>query len=162
MQVLKKLCNVFAIILSSILSLVLVLLLSCGETVFAFSGFEKESYVDDAVNADIVPENTKDAYASSVPEDIENAGDSTVGYNSIDFKSSNTYQYADDEIVRAIVLLEGTPEIEVGEPGSTKAGNQRVKLVNQHNTVFREMKDIDYELIYEYTQLLNGFSCDVA
>ena len=84
------------------------------------------------------------------------------GFKSVDFQKNNAYQYADDEIVRAIVLLEGETEADAGEVGSEKAATQRVKLVNQHNAVFKAMTGINYELKYEYTRLLNGFSCDVA
>ena len=85
-----------------------------------------------------------------------------AGFLSEEFKKSNTYQYADDEIVRAIILLEGETEAEVGEAGSQKAAAQRVKLINEHNAVRKAMTGISYEMQYEFTTLLNGFSCDVA
>ena len=85
-----------------------------------------------------------------------------AGFLSEEFKKSNTYQYADDEIVRAIVLLEGKCEAEVGEAGSEKAAAQRVKLINEHNAVRKAMTGISYDMQYEFTTLLNGFSCDVA
>ncbi len=85
-----------------------------------------------------------------------------LGYKDPEFNLNNTYHYADDEIVRAIVLLEGDCEADVAAAGTEKAAAQRVKLVNEHNTVFKAMKGIDYELKYEFTRLLNGFSCDIA
>ncbi|MBQ4565323.1 MAG: S8 family serine peptidase [Oscillospiraceae bacterium] len=87
---------------------------------------------------------------------------SLKGFKSESFQMNNTYRYADDEIVRVIVILEGQSEAEVGESGSTKAASQRVKLVNQHNGIFKKMAHMDYELKYEFTRLLNGFSCEVA
>ena len=84
------------------------------------------------------------------------------GFKSEVFQKSNAYQYADDQIVRAIVLLEGESEAEMGQVGSTKAAAQRVRLVNQHNALFKKMAGLDYELKFEYTRLLNGFSCDIA
>ena len=88
--------------------------------------------------------------------------DALVGFKSEEFRRANAYTYAPDETVRAIVLLEGQAEAEVGERGSEKAAAQRVKLVNRHKAVFRAMAGIDYELQYEFTRLLNGFSCTVA
>ena len=84
------------------------------------------------------------------------------GFKSVDFRKNNTYQYADDEIVRAIVILEGETEADAGKAGSTQAVGQRLKLQNQHKTVFKAMSGIKYDLKFEYTRLLNGFSCDVA
>ena len=85
-----------------------------------------------------------------------------MGFNGKGFKELNTYKYANDEIVRAIVILEGECEAEVAEADSQKASAQRVKLINEHNTVRKAMKGISYELKHEFTTLLNGFSCDVA
>ena len=84
------------------------------------------------------------------------------GFKSEKFQANNTYKYADDEVVRAIVVLEGSPEADVAERSTTKAANTRAKLQNQHANVRKAMSGIDYEIAYEFTTLLNGFSCDVA
>ena len=94
--------------------------------------------------------------------DKSGKAEAMAGFKSQEFKELNAYQYADDEIVRAIVILEGACEAEVAEAGSEKAAAQRVKLVNEHNAVRNAMSGINYELKYDFTRLLNGFSCDVA
>ncbi len=127
--------------------LALVMILSCVGTAFAA---EEKDLSKKTVATDIAKTEKSEK------------GESLKGFKSQEFKEMNSYKYADDEIVRAIVILEGETEADMGEVGSTKAANQRVKLVNQHNTVFRAMAGIDYTLKFEYTRLLNGFSCDVA
>lgn len=84
------------------------------------------------------------------------------GFKSEKFQAENTYKYADDEVVRAIVVLEGSPEAEVAQRGTDKAANTRAKLQNQHANVRKAMTGIDYELVNDFTTLLNGFSADVA
>ncbi len=84
------------------------------------------------------------------------------GFKSEKFQSENTYKYADDEVVRAIVVLEGSPEADVAVRGTDKAANTRAKLQNQHANVRKAMTGIDYELVKDFTTLLNGFSADVA
>lgn len=84
------------------------------------------------------------------------------GFKSEKFQAENTYKYADDEVVRAIVVLEGAPEAEVAQRGTEKAANTRAKLQNQHANVRKAMTGIDYELVNDFTTLLNGFSADVA
>ena len=85
-----------------------------------------------------------------------------TGFQSELFHEANTYQYAEDEIVRAIVVLESAPEADVAENGSQKAATYRAKLQNEHATVRKAMKSIEYTMQYDFTTLLNGFSCDVA
>lgn len=84
------------------------------------------------------------------------------GFKSEKFQAENTYKYADDEVVRAIVVLEGSPEADVAQRGTDKAANTRAKLQNQHANVRKAMTGIDYELVKDFTTLLNGFSADVA
>ena len=84
------------------------------------------------------------------------------GFKSEKFQAENTYKYADDEVVRAIVVLEGAPEADVAQRGTDKAANTRAKLQNQHANVRKAMTGIDYELVKDFTTLLNGFSADVA
>ena len=128
----------------SILALVLalVMVLSCVGTSFAARKTE-----------------IKDIPAKTNPVEKK---DVLKGFKNETFKELNSYQYADDEIVRAIVILEGEAEAEVAENGSEKAAAHRVKLVNQHNAVRKAMSGIKYEMKFDFTRLLNGFSCDVA
>ncbi len=135
----------FKSVLAMLLALVMVL--SCVGT--AFAAEDKELSVKTEITE--IAKNTKEPKEEKL-----------LGFKSESFQMNNTYRYADDEIVRAIVILEGQSEAEVGETGSEKAATQRVKLVNQHNGIFKKMAGIDYELKYEFTRLLNGFSCDVA
>lgn len=83
-------------------------------------------------------------------------------YKSETFLRMNSYQYADDEMVRAIVVLEGTPEAEVAERNSERAVSHRAKLMSEHQKIRSAMSGIDYTLLYEYTALLDGFACEVA
>ena len=92
----------------------------------------------------------------------KNRSEMLKGFKSEKFNTLNTYKYADDEIVRAIVVLESAPEADVAENNSERAVSYRIKLNNEHNAVRRAMSSIDYELQYDFTSLLNGFSCDVA
>ncbi len=101
---------------------------------------------------------TNKAAISQIQEEKEEL----KGFQSKSFRELNTNTYAPDQLVRAIVLLEGTPEAELGEAGSEKAAAQRVKLLNEHQTVRKAMAGISYELKSEFTALLNGFSCEVA
>ncbi|MBQ8587422.1 MAG: S8 family serine peptidase [Oscillospiraceae bacterium] len=135
----------------SALLLVLAMVLSCVGTAFAAEGTPALS------GKPVIAENGgfKDQASKKSPEVLK-------GFRSETFMKENSYTYADDELVRAIVVLEGLTESEVGEAGSTKAADQKVKLLNQHNAVRRAMSGIDYTLQYEYTAVLNGFSCDVA
>lgn len=82
------------------------------------------------------------------------------GFRDPDFLAENDYQYADDETVRAIVVLEGFAEAEASTFGDRR--RYRAALQEEHEDVQADMEDIDYELVYDFTTLLNGFSCDVA
>ncbi len=87
------------------------------------------------------------------------SGKKSLGYKSESFAEDNTYQYADDETVRAIVVLEDAPAVEAA-PSDT--GRYTRRLESAHQNVRRAMRGISYEMAYEFTTLLNGFSCDVA
>lgn len=134
----------------SVLALVLALtlLLGCFGTAFA----AKKTQITDIAG-------TK---TSATTSDKSVKREVLAGFQSEEFKALNTYKYADDEIVRAIIILEGECESDVAEAGSEKAAAQRVKLINEHNAVRKAMTGIDFEMKYEFTTLLNGFSCDVA
>jgi len=82
------------------------------------------------------------------------------GALSRDFLQNNSYKYADSDIVTAIVVLESAPEADFQGNESEKSA-YRVKLTNEHNAVRKAMA-MPYTMGYEYTALLNGFSCDVA
>ncbi len=134
----------FKSVLAMVLALVMVL--SCVGTAFAA---EKKELTEKLTIAEAATETKTDKAELK-------------GFLNEDFEAKNTYKYADDETVRAIVLLDSAPEADVAEQGSEKAATHRVKLLNEHNSVRKAMKGISYELKYEYTTLLNGFSCDVA
>ena len=91
----------------SILAMLLVLLMviSCVGTAFA---------ADAVRTADVaeIAQNGEDAQALK-------------GFRNADFAQQNTYRYAEDETVRAIVLLEGAPEAESTKRGSAGALAQR-------------------------------------
>ena len=135
----------FKSVLAMLLALVMVL--SCVGTAFA----AEDKDLSGKTEVTEIAKNSK-----------ETKEEKLMGFKSESFQMNNSYQYADDEIVRAIVILEGETEADAGEVGSEKAASQRVKLVNQQNAVFKAMAGIDYELKFQYTRLLNGFSCDVA
>ncbi len=136
----------FKSVLAMLLALVMVI--SCVGTAFAAK--------NPAVDA------TKKTPISELTGKNEQNAKSLKGFKSPEFISQNTYRYADDETVRAIVVLEGAPETDVATRGSKKAVEQRAKLESEHAAVRKAMRGIDYEIAYEYTALLNGFSCDVA
>ena len=130
--------------------LALVMVLSCVATAFAT---EKPAGKELSLKT----------AATEISGNSNNGKEETLkGFKSADFLNDNTYRYADDEIVRAIVILEGDTEADAGTVGSIQATGQRLKLENQHKNVFKAMSGIDYDLKFEYTRLLNGFSCDVA
>jgi len=92
----------------------------------------------------------------------EQTTEDAKGFKSLEFLAQNTYQYADDEIVRAIVLLDSRPVAEVANRGTAQAAAYGEKLNHQQQMVYRAMKDIDFTPVYSFSALLNGFSCDVA
>ena len=74
----------------------------------------------------------------------------------------NTYRYAEDETVRAIVLLKDAPAADVAFRDTRSAASRRTKVLKEQNSVLRSMKGIDFRLQFRYDTLLNGFCCDVA
>ena len=83
-----------------------------------------------------------------------------LGALSKEFKESNTHKYADTDIVRAIVILESAPEADIeGTPAEKSA--YRLRLNKEHAAV-RKAMTMPFEPAFEFTTLLNGFSCDVA
>ena len=124
------------------LALALVMVLGCVGTAFA----------SNKTAADELKGVEKGNSAASVKE-------LPKGFKSAEFKESNAYQYADDEIVRAIVVLKNAPEVDASGESATA---YRRKLTNEHQAVRKAMSGISYEMAYEFTTLLNGFSCDVA
>ena len=83
------------------------------------------------------------------------------GFQSLSFRTENAYQYADDEIVTAIVLLQGAPIID--QPAEQR-GAAALRLAAQHNTLRRDMDaaSVSYAETFEYTTLLNGMAIRVA
>lgn len=133
----KQFKSVLAMILA------LVMLLSCIGTALAVTG-------------------KTDAKAAAADGKTAASFRELKGYKSEKFISSNAYKYADDEIVRVIVILSGKPEADIAERGTERALNQRTKLMKQHEGVRKSMSGIDYKLTYDFTSLTNGFACDVA
>ncbi len=84
-----------------------------------------------------------------------------VGAFSQSFKATNIHQYADTDTVRAIVILESPPEADY-EGTVAQKSVYRLRLNKEHTAVKRAMSGISYTPAYEFTTLLNGFSCDVA
>ena len=86
------------------------------------------------------------------------------GFKSAAFKEQNAYQYADDEIVRVIIVMDGEASANVAANGTTKAASNNARLVRQHQGLMQTMtsKKISYKVSYEYTNLLNGIAADVA
>lgn len=80
-------------------------------------------------------------------------------------QETNTYQYSDDEIVRAIVILEGAPVTETPySVASVEAELYAAQLRTEKTAVYQEMRanNVEYTLEHTFDTLLNGFSCDVA
>ncbi|MBD5162162.1 MAG: S8 family serine peptidase [Oscillibacter sp.] len=80
-------------------------------------------------------------------------------------QEKDTYQYRDDEVVRAIVILEGAPVMETPySVASVEAGVYAAQLRTEKTAVYQAMRanDVDYTLEHTFDTLLNGFSCDVA
>ena len=75
------------------------------------------------------------------------------------FTLNTTHRYADDDIVRAIVLLDGAPEAERSAGTVSAAADHRLELQAQHKAVQARMPQ--YQPVCEFTSLLNGFSVDV-
>ena len=141
----KKFKSVLAMLLA------LVMVISCVGTAFAAKS-DRTSVTGKTTIEEFIEKNTK---TETVEKELK-------GLKSPAFAAENAYQYADDQIVRAIVVLEGEPEADVAEQGSAQASQRRATLKGQHNAVRKAMSGIDYEIAYEFTALLNGFSCDVA
>ena len=84
-----------------------------------------------------------------------------VGFKSQDFQLRNSYKYADDEIVTAIVLLKGAAPAELPEAQRAAAAS---RVASQHNTLRNALREakINYTVEFEYDSLLNGMSITVA
>ncbi len=76
--------------------------------------------------------------------------------------------YDDDDIVRVVVVLEGTPTADFARAGATisAAGGSATaniaKLQAEHTAARTAMRGIIKREVREFTTLLDGFSCDVA
>lgn len=104
-------------------------------------------------------------FGSALAQDgsSENAEtDRLKGFQSLEFRRDNAGVYEADDIVRAIVVLKGAPVSEVAERGSAKALRYTAQLEDEREVLYQMMRGIDFTPVYEYTELLNGFSCDVA
>ena len=83
------------------------------------------------------------------------------GFQSMNFRENNSYRYADDELVVAIVLLKGEAPAEL--PAAKRAAAAS-RLAAQHNTFRNALRKagISYSEEFEYDSLLNGFALTVA
>ena len=94
----------------------------------------------------------------ALPEAREGRG---KGFQSQSFRANNTYRYADDEIVTAIVLLEGEAEAEVSEQqraaSLSRMAAQRTALRNALRAA-----GISCTETFEYHTLLNGVALQTA
>lgn len=79
-------------------------------------------------------------------------------------KDLQVSKYAADDVVTAIVVMEGDAAIDVAANGTTKAIAQEAKVAKQHNALKNAMKNagINFNVQYEYGALLNGFAGTVA
>ncbi len=78
-----------------------------------------------------------------------------------EFRESYGYEFQDRECVRVIVLLSEPPLAEIEDVPKKKSAHTRA-IEKEHKAVFAAMSALDYELMYEYDTLLNGFSCEIA
>lgn len=85
------------------------------------------------------------------------------GFLSRAFQENNAYHYADDESVRAIVVLKGTSGMSYSRALGEQT-TQSAKLREERTAVYSALQRqaIPYELTREYSTLLNGFACDIA
>ena len=82
------------------------------------------------------------AFAAQQPDAapiVEQSGRKNLGYRSASFAENNAYQYADDETVRAIVVLKDAPVADVAQ---SESGFQTRKLESAHQNVRRAMRGI--------------------
>lgn len=142
----------FKSVLAFVLALVLVL--SCLGNAFALDG--GKTAVSGKATVDAL-DGAKEVRNEQVAKT-----DKLKGFKSEKFQLENTYKYADDEIVRAIIILKDAPAADVAERGSTKAANYSVQLAKKHEAVRNAMKGVNFEMKYDFTTLINGMSGDVA
>lgn len=131
--------------------LALVMLLSCVAGVSAAPADASASTARKARTADV----SKDF--DTPVKDVQ-----AKGFKSASFQKDNLNTYKDSDVVRAIVVLKTAPTADVAQSSDKRAISYRGRLVNQHKTIRSSMTDIDYTLQYDFTDLINGFSCDVA
>ena len=80
-----------------------------------------------------------------------------TGFRSPAFLGENSHRYRDDELVTAIVLMEGQPA--AAQPETRRVGAER-RIAAQHNALRRSMdaEGLTYEETFEYGTLLNGLA----
>lgn len=100
------------------------------------------------------------AAGKTVPSSAESATaqKAKLGFKSASFRANNSYQYADDELVRAIVVMEGKS---AGEATDSRA-IVRTRLAAQHNALRKSMSGLKYTELFEYDSLLNGLAVETA
>lgn len=132
------------------MTLVLVMVFSCATVAFAA---QRGTTVEPKVGGDT----KKTITPAELPGDLK---DLTVR----DFQELENNQYAADDVVTAIVVMEGDAAIDVADNGTTKAVAQEAKLAKQHNTLKDAMKTagVNFTVQFEYSALLNGMAISVA
>ncbi len=92
-------------------------------------------------------------------EDIGMSPERLQGFQADDYVRRCTGDFDADEQVRAIVLLKSRPTSE-NKTFLQRAGNTEKKLLAEHTLVKQRMtqSDVNYQVNYEYTALLNGMS----
>ena len=131
--------------------LALVMLLSCVAGVSAAPANASTSLARKAKTADV----SKDL--DTPVKDVQ-----AKGFKSASFQKDNLNTYKDSDVVRAIVVLKTAPTADVAQSSDKRAISYRSRLASQHKAIQSNMAGIDYTLQYDFTELVNGFSCDVA
>ncbi|MBR6378253.1 MAG: S8 family serine peptidase [Oscillospiraceae bacterium] len=83
------------------------------------------------------------------------------GFQSLEFRQANSYQYGAEEPVRVLVLLSGQAAAEA--PSETRA-SVRLRLARQHSALRTQLAgaSVDYTENFEYGTLLNGLAITAA
>lgn len=104
-----------------------------------------------------------DSYAATDELVQAQADGEEKGFRSEAFRKLNTHAYAEDDEVRAIVLMSGKGTAFYDANAVSRALHPESKIVRQHQTLMTRMQkmDIAYTLNYEYTTLLNGIAVSV-
>ncbi len=75
-------------------------------------------------------------------------------------KATFSARYHNDDTVVLIVTAEGGAASDFGSVGSEEAAKRLEEIADEHKALFAAMEalNIEYELVYDYSKLMNGFS----